>query len=469
MHSASTTKREKTRLLKLPGGLAAITVLLLLFSGCQAGQGASWESIGPEQGGIILSLATDPFNSHLVYAGSSTGIVYVGSADAGPNLVPGTGIPHTALVGALLADPIHKGTIYAGTTAGLYVSTDQSASWRARGTGLPPGETMDALAYAKGPNILFAGSSSHGVYASHNQGETWLPLRNGLPADADVNALLFEPSTQILYVAVDGAGVFASTNQGAAWSERSTGLPKEVYALTALSGSGLATRGVTLYAGTEQGIYASTNDGASWAVSGASPRQAIYCLATYGPEPSWIYAGTETDVLRSADGGRNWATIAPGLSNRVQSVASVPTTPSPSAPPYVIFAASANLWRFPPEQGSGGSGALSFLVDGLVLVVMIGLVLYFALRARRHMVTPPLQTGAVGPAGREALPGSGAGGSPTARRDGGTAQIKISANGHRPAVPRTSGDSSSEIRTSRTDDGQSSPGSPGDGKSPSSS
>src|SRR5262245_41581273 len=116
------------------GRLALVSLLLLFFSACELVQGGAWESIGPEQGGVILSLATDPFNSHLIYVGSSTGIVYVGSADTGPNLVPGVGIPRTVLITALLADPAQKGTIYAGTSAGLYVSTDWSVTWHKRGT-----------------------------------------------------------------------------------------------------------------------------------------------------------------------------------------------------------------------------------------------------------------------------------------------------------------------------------------------
>jgi hypothetical protein len=361
----------------------------MLFSGCALVQGGTWQSIGPEQGGVILSLATDPFDSHLIYVGSSTGIVYVASADAGPNLVPGVGIPRTALITALLADPAHKGTIYAGTSAGLYVSSDHSMTWRPRGTGFPAGETMDALAYAAASvNILFAGSGAHGVFASHDQGNTWVAAGTGLPANADINALLFLPVARTLYAAVDAAGVYASTDLGATWSKRGVGLPESVNALTDLSTGGLNAKGVTLYAGTSQGIYASVDEGGSWSLSGGSKRQPIYCLATYPPLAGWIYAGTETDVVRSADGGHTWATVAPGLSHRVLAVASVTPTPSSSAPAYVIYAAAADLWRFPSEQG-GAASALSVLIVGGILVAMFGLPFYFVRRARRLLDTTP--------------------------------------------------------------------------------
>ena len=192
-----------------------VTMLALLLSGCQLAQGGSWESLGPEQGGIVLSITTDPFHSHLIYVGTSTGVVYVASADTGPNLVPGNGIPHNALVTSLLADPVHEGTIYAGTSAGLYVSKDQSVTWRPRGTGFPSGETIVALAYATKGNVFFAGTVTHGVFSSHDQGNTWQAASVGLPASSDMNALLYDPSTGTVYAAVDSVGIFASSNLGA--------------------------------------------------------------------------------------------------------------------------------------------------------------------------------------------------------------------------------------------------------------
>ena len=365
-----------------------VTMLALLLSGCQLAQGGSWESLGPEQGGIVLSITTDPFHSHLIYVGTSTGVVYVASADTGPNLVPGNGIPHNALVTSLLADPAHEGTIYAGTSAGLYVSQDQSVTWRPRGTGFPSGETIGALAYATKGDVFFAGTVTHGVFSSHDQGNTWQAASVGLPASSDMNALLYDPSTGTVYAAVDSVGIFASNNLGVSWTEDSKGLPKEVHALTFLSRDGINGNGPTFYAGTDQGVYASTDAGATWSISGTSMRQPVYSLAIYPTYPGWIYAGSATDVVRSADGGHTWSIVAPGLADKVLALASVPTTPSSTAPPYVIFAGSANLWRFPPEESGGGSSTGILVVEGLFVVVLFGLTLYFVRRARRRWSAP---------------------------------------------------------------------------------
>jgi len=424
--------RPGRRLRLVSAGLFLSLALSFSLSACQLVQGGSWESLGPEQGGIILSIATDPFHSHYVYIGTSTGIVYAASADTGPNLVPGTGLPHGALVTALLVDPQKEGTIYAGTSDGLYVSTNQSVTWKARGTGFPAGDTMVALAYDAGPAgsaALFAGSSAHGIFASADFGETWQAKSNGLPASADINALLFEPASHTLFAAVDTVGVFASSDLGDTWSRRSTGLPQEIHALTMLTSHGISSQGPTLYAGTDQGVYASTNDGGSWSVSGTGLRQPVYSLATYvtATIPGWIYAGTQSDVIRSPDGGHTWSTIAPGLANRVLAVASVPANQSnPSSPPYVVFAGSENLWRYPPETSSA-TGIASLLVEVLVAIFMFGLFFYFVYRARRHWGPP---AGAA--AGAAAGAGTRGGGSSASSTPGagGETPVRSELNGH---------------------------------------
>jgi hypothetical protein len=418
------TLRLGRRLRLIGAGLLLSIALALSLSACQLVQGGSWESLGPEQGGIILSIATDPFHSHYVYIGTSTGMVYAASADTGPNLVPGTGLPHGALIPALLVDPQHKGTVYAGTSAGLYVSTDQSVTWKARGTGFPARETMVALAYGTDPATLFAGSSAHGVFASHNRGETWQAESNGLPASSDINALLFEPASHTLFAAVDSVGIFASSDLGSTWSKRSTGLPQEVHALTELASHGISSQGPTIYAGTNQGVYASTDDGASWSISGTGQRQPVYSLSTYVTPtiPGWIYAGTQSDVIRSPNGGHTWSTIAAGLSERVLAVASVPANQSnPSSPPYVIFAGAENLWRYPPETSSA-TGIASLLVEVLVTLFLFGLLFYFVRRARKLWGAP-----ARAAAGGAGAPGAQESGTPGEVRE---PLVRSDLNGH---------------------------------------
>ena len=327
-----------------------VTMLALLLSGCQLAQGGSWESLGPEQGGIVLSITTDPFHSHLIYDGTSTGVVYVASADTGPNLVPGNGIPHNAWSLPCWPTPCMREPSMPAPVLVFMSQKTSQVTWRPRGTGLPSGETIGALAYATKGNVFFAGTVTHGVFSSHDQGNTWQAASVGLPASSDMNALLYDPSTGTVYAAVDSVGIFASNNLGLSWTEDSKGLPKEVHALTFLSRDGINSNGPTFYAGTDQGVYASTDAGATWSISNAGMRQPVYSLATYPTYPGSIYAGSATDVVRSADGGHTWSIVAPGLADKVLALASVPTTPSSTAPPYVIFAVSGQSLAIPSRR-----------------------------------------------------------------------------------------------------------------------
>src|SRR5262245_60807818 len=122
--------------------------LLLVFTLAGCGQpSASWQAISTDAGspifGIgaqntpILSLAADPQITSLVYVGTEGAGVRRAVADANVVQNTDTGMnPHSSVF-ALTPDPAKRGTLYAGTSSGFYVSADASASWQPRNSGLP--------------------------------------------------------------------------------------------------------------------------------------------------------------------------------------------------------------------------------------------------------------------------------------------------------------------------------------------
>src|SRR5215472_16942987 len=48
-------------------------LVALLVSGCAPGSAGQWQTIGPSSGATVLSMAVDPFNPRLLYAGSNGG------------------------------------------------------------------------------------------------------------------------------------------------------------------------------------------------------------------------------------------------------------------------------------------------------------------------------------------------------------------------------------------------------------
>lgn len=394
--------------------LAPILALACLLAACQTGPNSNaWQALGPTDGSVILSLASDPHNPQLIYAGSSDGVVYRTLANKGAATQPGTGIPATAPVAALVPDERTAGTLYAGTRAGIYVSTDYGDTWKLRNAVFPVSDGVDALIAGTDASTLVAGSTQHGVAISHNAGQTWQPTNTGLPSGAQINALLRDASTDVLYAAVAHAGIFGSTDGGQSWTGHASGLPAsaEVLTLAELSTHGLATTGPTLYAGTSAGLFASGDGGQQWsAVASDELTGHISALATDATHPGWLYAGTDTTVLRSEDGGRHWSTVASGIGQSVVALAVVPS--SGSTP--VVFAASGQLMRYPPFNGaSGGPGntVVSWILLGLL--VALGIVVLFRSRSRAARTYGPRAAQRQNP---QAQPGDGA--PPTAPLNG---------------------------------------------------
>ena len=367
-------------------GIAVVLMLIVLsLAACVQVQPGQWQAMGNSGSGIVLSIARDPFDPQLIYAGTSGGQVLRAIAGKTIVAVAGAGIPSNVVVDALAPDPHTEGTIYAATSTGLYVTTNNGDTWSRRGSGFPSNDTMDALAVIPSPFTLVAGSTQHGVFTSSDAGRTWRAASAGLPAHADLNTIYYAPNAKALLAAVDGAGIFVSTDGGATWHASNTGLPASVYAVLEVPAHGLNPTGPTLYAASSTGVYASVDTGAHWMLSDQGiPAGRVLSLAQSSGAGTTLYAGTGASagtVYQSTDAGRTWTLVAPGLSHQVSSLASV----TDSAGHPVLYAGAGELSQYPPIIGGGNSpGTVAINIALLVIVAVVGV--YFFLRARRQLV-----------------------------------------------------------------------------------
>src|SRR2546428_342929 len=110
---------------------------------------------------------------------------------------------------SLAVDPNNPQIIYAGDAQdGVFVSTNEGSSWAAVNNGLPSGIIMHNLVFDSVQHQLWA-ATNQGIYRSGGAGKLWQVLNNGLPSKVDVNI--------ILPAAINGGDkglVFAGTNQG---------------------------------------------------------------------------------------------------------------------------------------------------------------------------------------------------------------------------------------------------------------
>lgn len=149
----------------------------------------------------LLTLAAAPDGT--LYAGGFSNTIYR-SGDNGDTWTA-TGLAEYS-VGTIAFGA--NGEVFAGTSQGVFVSTDGGASWTARNSGLA-NTLVRALAVDE-VGKLYAATSGRGVFKTINNGECWWEVNNGL--SLRFVTTLFIDANGRLYAGTAGDGVFRTTN-----------------------------------------------------------------------------------------------------------------------------------------------------------------------------------------------------------------------------------------------------------------
>ncbi len=168
----------------------------------------------------VRSLAVDPVDSSMVFIGTGRGIFK--SLDGGiksapgsnglPNIDNATGLSSTE-VRALLIPPSSTGMmVVAGTSDGVFVSSNAGAMWTSKNSGLANTDVRALAATSTG--ALLAGTAG-GVFRSEDKGETWIRVANGAVRALTVVAGAAYAAT------VDS--VIVSSDDGKTWMPSNTG------------------------------------------------------------------------------------------------------------------------------------------------------------------------------------------------------------------------------------------------------
>jgi photosystem II stability/assembly factor-like uncharacterized protein len=301
--------------------------------------GASWQRVTASCNGTALLF--DPLRPARVYAGCS---IYVTSAripvmvslDSGLSWQPASsGLPHKA-VNALAALPGVPRAVFAGTSTGVFRSTDAGGHWTPSApittpTGVPA--AVFALAFLSTPApVLYAGTDSAGVSSSGDLGTSWTPLSRGLPG-GPVNVVASDPAgAGRLYVATaDGNGILRIRNGGATWVPINRGLTDLALDTLAVA----TTAPPTLYAldfGND--LFVSTNAGRRWTrnpLPPAAQQQGLGGLAVVPEQPEHILLGAGSSLFQSHDGGATWdagTLVIPDDDSLLLSAAVAPSAPA---------------------------------------------------------------------------------------------------------------------------------------------
>src|ERR1035437_8893370 len=245
---------------------------------------AQWVQTNGPYGGFIYSLTVSGTN---LFAGTNAG-VYL-STNNGTSWVAVNNGLMTRNVMTLVVDGIN---IFAGTDVGVFLSTDNGSIWTAVNSGLANGfvNTLAVSSNGTGGTNPFAGTNS-GVFLTTNNGSNW--TQSGL---ANSKIITLAASSSNLFAGTDG-GVFLSTNNGTTWNTINTGLPNTNVLSLAVSDTNLFVC-ISGY-----GLFRSTDNGTHWTSNLNTG------ILTYAFRGTTIYAGGSS-VYFSTDSGQNWTRIS---------------------------------------------------------------------------------------------------------------------------------------------------------------
>jgi photosystem II stability/assembly factor-like uncharacterized protein len=304
---------------------------------------------------------------------------------------------------SLASDPNQSGVIYAGTAASvfglgyasLWKSPDLGTTWVRLGSAQfqITAIGVDPLAGAR----LFAAvrrdlgvSHTSEVFRSEDGGTTWMQL-DAIPVFF-VSAFAFDPAQRDTLFAAGDGGIAKTTDGGDTW--------EIVYAWNPGPTSFAAdpSRPQRIFAG-GAGVVRSDDGGRTWQPLPIAPPYpsplAVYVLslAVSPSEPEIIYAATDQGAFRSADGGDTWAMASMGLpTGRVDSIA---VEPQDSAMLFATTSAGVSEshdggqhW-LSSNSGLTASGAGPLALDRSGRFLFVGMDEgVFVRRLRRTLVTP---------------------------------------------------------------------------------
>ncbi|MCP4723951.1 MAG: hypothetical protein GY863_02885, partial [bacterium] len=261
-----------------------------------------WHTIGPyNQGGRTISLAVDPNNNGIVYAGSASGGLWrmdIDEYDTFSWQYIDTGFPVLG-VGAIAIDPRDSDVIYIGTGE-VYAY-----------------QNSDGGLYRR----LTRGSYGIGLLKTTDGGDTWTKSIDWTyDQQKGVQALELDPLNPDIVYAGTSEGMFRSVDAGSTWVNVLEVVmvvdieinPQDTDIIFASCGN---------FGSTGTGIYRSLDGGENWTkLTSGLPAQwtGKTLLDIYEADPDYIYADVADDLegialYRSADNGDTWESLFPSM------------------------------------------------------------------------------------------------------------------------------------------------------------
>jgi len=255
--------------------------------------------------GTIYSIAIDPKNPKIVYAGSWGSGIYK-SIDGGNNwFKPYEGTPFVD-VNNLLIDPNNTDIIYASTFGkGLQKSLDGGKNWGVLKDGTGGFLAMD---YTNN-KVLYFGAQGGNIYKTEDAGISWKLIKS-IEGAGRTSVAVDPKNPSILYAGVEYVGFFKSIDGGVNWNLQNSGITN----VRILSLAVDPVNSQNIYIGTidygieSGGIFKSTNGGTNW--TRVFNNGGIWSIAINPKNTNIVYGALNCcGILKSTNSGFTWEKI----------------------------------------------------------------------------------------------------------------------------------------------------------------
>ena len=355
--------------------------------------GSSWQNLTdhlPILGASGLSI--DPNNTDVLYLGTGDGdgsdtysIGILKSIDGGLSWVP-TGLNWTTnqfrVIRKVVISPASSDTLYAATSAGLYVSDDAGANW----TKVANGSFRDVEVHPSNSNIVYACTDQ--FYKSTDAGFTFSQISSGLPSAGVVNrmSIAVSPDNAAVVYGVFGSssdatfyGLYKSTDEGQTWTQMSNSPNIFGYSTVGGDNSGLSwyalalavnpndhteifVGGVNVWKSSDSGVNWTIESHWTWPSSIGYTHADIHTLDFYG---STLYVGSDGGIFQSPNRGGSWTDLSDGL--RIMQFYRMGASESH---PYIVAAgAQDNGTNVRPNDSSDANWNHIYGADGFEAVI----------------------------------------------------------------------------------------------------
>ena len=275
------------------------------------------------QGSYDSTLAVDPHNTGIVYAGGAGGTnSFIESTNSGNNWSDIS----TAVTGTSPAANHHAiafdadGHLLDGNDGGIWRldnPTIGAQTWTDINSNLQIGQYISGALDPTNPNSAYAGSQGNGT-SQYTGSTVWTALESGDNGAVRINAqtptTLYHQSPSSVFGA---AGIVrVSTNGGATWTNATTGIttsdPQSYFAPLIID----PNNGNHLFFGTNR-VYETTNGASGWTpisttnTNGWTTTGAINALAVAPSSPTTIYASAGGHVFVTVNDGAAWTQVDP--------------------------------------------------------------------------------------------------------------------------------------------------------------